>query len=593
MQLLGQWAIEGKVEAIASKDGAFEIELTSIVERWLRDGLPNELLLTAVHPLCLISESRVGFETAELDASDPNLSTHLFRCEVTLTTGAVVTGRVIVPPDWTLRAEERSGNPPRLKVSLFELGADSHRTRRPFELTECDAQGRFALHANHTGTFDIIATTLGLEPESKSVDLILGKSIELAPITLTRGSSISGTVLRNGRPIGAGIEVYAELKGMRNWDSVQLLSGGFEELGQRDGEIRRTRPQAFTDADGRYSLDGLAPAEYELRVVSLPKTQVGLGSVRRVERTVLAPHENVDLRLLPPLIRFSCTIDGLATSDRERLVGERLSIVPLAPDGRALEVEASDVDLWGCQGNITVNPAVPYEFRLAAGRFEPTLVFVPALTLSEERDVKMDLKPRTGTCTLVVRFALNPGDEIDEPQFAFVDPQAAADAEPKWRTVPRGKDGAYVLGNLLAGQFVVQVQPYGPYYRSISKAPYLGAEFSIELLVGKTAQYQLKLELGSRVRLCAKDERGGYVRAAIELRNAGGDKLQTEFYCTTPTGGYGCGWYLCEQGINDHPPLPAGHYELKLTADGFEDATASFDLIQGETTTLEIPMRHR
>jgi hypothetical protein len=82
------------------------------------------------------------------------------------------------------------------------------------------------------------------------------------------------------------------------------------------------------------------------------------------------------------------------------------------------------------------------------------------------------------------------------------------------------------------------------------------------------------------------------VRAPIELRDGRGEKLQTDFYCRSATGNYGCGWYLCEQGINDHPPLPAGHYELTLTADGFAKETVPFELVQGETRTLEVVLHH-
>ena len=98
--------------------------------------------------------------------------------------------------------------------------------------------------------------------------------------------------------------------------------------------------------------------------------------------------------------------------------------------------------------------------------------------------------------------------------------------------------------------------------------------------------------IGSRIRLSAKDERGGYLRAAVELRDARGDKLATDFYCITAGARYSCGWSLCEQGLNDHPPLPAGHYELTLSADGFKDEKLQLDLLQGQTQTLE-PIMHR
>ena len=56
----------------------------------------------------------------------------------------------------------------------------------------------------------------------------------------------------------------------------------------------------------------------------------------------------------------------------------------------------------------------------------------------------------------------------------------------------------------------------------------------------------------------------------------------------TAGGRYGCDWYLCEQGPNDHPPLPAGHYEFTLKAEGFAPEVVPVDLIAGETKTLDV-----
>jgi hypothetical protein len=289
------------------------------------------------------------------------------------------------------------------------------------------------------------------------------------------------------------------------------------------------------------------------------------------------------------LIRLSFSIDGRAPKEGE-LDEAQVSLIPQKADatGTSLRMDRC-LEVFGL---LQVPADVDYEFRVAAGRFDPLITFVPALAMSEERDVRLDLRTREGASTLVVRLLTMEPREVPVARFALVDP--AIPSESDRRTIEKtiGDDGTFVLEDCSPGKYRLLVTPHGDAQRS-QTGYYLPAEVDVELSSEKTTRVDVTLEMGSRVRLSAKDERGGFVRAAIELRDSRREKLETAFYCITPGGGFGCGWYLCEQGINDHPPLPAGHYELTLTADGFEPATKAFDLIQGETLTLEIPMRHR
>jgi hypothetical protein len=45
--------------------------------------------------------------------------------------------------------------------------------------------------------------------------------------------------------------------------------------------------------------------------------------------------------------------------------------------------------------------------------------------------------------------------------------------------------------------------------------------------------------------------------------------------------------------VNDHPQLPAGHYELTLTGEGLAPAVVPFDLVRGETKTLDVVLHPR
>lgn len=162
----------------------------------------------------------------------------------------------------------------------------------------------------------------------------------------------------------------------------------------------------------------------------------------------------------------------------------------------------------------------------------------------------------------------------------------------EWTTLSRESDGTFVCRGLPPGKIAMDLRAVAE--TGFSDPPLLlGTTIEFDVPANEVADCAVRMEIGARLRLAAKDERGGFVRAEVELRDMQGNKLRTEFFCRTPGMLFGCDWYLCEQGINDHPALPAGKYNLTLIADGYEPAQRQFELVQGETLTLEVPMRGR
>jgi hypothetical protein len=79
--------------------------------------------------------------------------------------------------------------------------------------------------------------------------------------------------------------------------------------------------------------------------------------------------------------------------------------------------------------------------------------------------------------------------------------------------------------------------------------------------------------------------------AATMLRESCGKTLPTDFYFVDSGGLSMIGWGVQGTHANDHPPLPAGHYEITLQAQGFTDELVPFDLVAGRTMTLEVHMK--
>jgi len=582
-RFIGRWDIQDHASGWASKDGRFELDLTEARKPWLRAGDPTDVVVVAENPVCLLADARAEYTSAVFDKSPAASAYATFTCDLTLTPGAVATGRVSVPSDW-----KPPGGPERERrpcVGLFDLLGSASRTEKGLDHATCDAQGHWSLRANRGGKLTVIACAEGLRPTTLVVDLVLGESTDVGAIELESGMSISGRVLRAGESVGSGVSVVAELKSdFRERLEISVPYSGRFMLDPLAGRYEHESVSTRTLADGSFRLAGLAPTEYELRVDSVPNLRMGLGGRERGERTVRAPQADVVLEGVPPTIELAVTVNAEPPKDAA-LEGVVVDLIPMSR-------ESSDgaIDLTGAAkgyGKIQLIAGVAYELRVRPGRYLPTIVSIGALEPGEQRTFALDLKPQDQASTLVVRFAADPPESLATAQFAFLDASITDDEQAQWQEVKRSEQGTFVLRDRQPGNYRVLVRPYDSWDNS-SKTYYVACTFPLTLASKSTVELELKLTTGALVRMSAKDERGGFVRAPVELRNAAGEKLATHFYCITAGGRYGCDWYLCEQGPNDHPPLPAGHYEFTLKAEGFAPEVVPVDLIAGETKTLDV-----
>jgi len=582
-RFIGQWNIQDHASGMAARDGSYELDLTAARDAWLRASQPvepAELVVVAEHPVCLLAETRATFASAVHST---------FECDLVLTSAAVVTGRVVVPSDW--KPIQASVNDPlRPCVGLFQVESETPRVEDGLDHASCDAAGHWTLRANRSGRFIVVACAQGLRPRSIAVDLALGQSTDVGAVDLESGASISGRVLRAGQSIGAGASVSAKLKSNRRERvMIRVPDVGRFVLNPVGDGFEHERVVTRTQADGSFQFGGLAPVEYELCVDTIPEFRMAMGGRDRVELTVRAPQAGVVLEGIPPTIELAVTVNGRPPKDAD-LEGVFVDLVPGTRD-----LSGGRIDLTRASkgyGKIQLVAGVAYELRVKAGRYAPTVLPLGALAFGEQRTFALDLKPQDQMSTLVLHFIAEPPENLAVVQVAFLDASEPNDERAEWQQVKRSDQGTFVLPDRQPGSYRVLVRPFD-HWTSARTTYYLGCRFSIALAPKATVQHEVKLETGGLVRLSAKDERGGFVRASVELRNTAGETIPTDFYCLTANGHYACGWYLCEQGPNDHPPLPAGHYEFTLKAEGFATEVVPVDIVAGETKTLEVILNPR
>lgn len=571
-RFFGRFNIEDSVEALVAPDGRVEFEVTGAMETWLRHVDPEELRLDVEHLLCLPGVVRLPFASARPDAADGLASVWTFELE--LVAAAIVTGRAIA----------HAGS---VDAALYDRSDPAGSRSAPQARAECDADGRFTLRVQRGGPWLLLLSAERALPQARTVELSLGRVVDVGTIELQVGASLEGEVRAAGQPVGAGFTVQAWIlqrpPGSRVLDGAHHV-GYLHEL--ESGEFLAQRRLARTDESGRFRIEGLADFEYALEIVARPDVRLSVGGRSAPEQVVRAPRAGLVLANLPPRLEVRPTLEGLAPAPGE-LEGATALLRDAAEGHDIAQLDLSRAE--DGYGGIAVSAGVDYALEVPRGRFAPDRFALGTFALGEEREVVIDLRPGPLPAELRVRLTAPDGNHPDRAQFALVD-TSHADAVAQWDEVERGENGSFDFPGLPPGSLRVLIRPHS-HWESLEPTHWLDEAFEVALPPGAVVERELALRAGGRMRVAARDGDGFFVRTPVELVDASGAKLATEFYCLLPGQSFGCGWYLCEQGINDHPPLPPGRYTLTLRAEGFAEQSETFDLDAGRTRLLEFVLR--
>jgi RNA polymerase sigma factor (sigma-70 family) len=218
---------------------------------------PDRLTVNLDHPSFLPVEIGVLVPT---ELQQPAATEGHLTATVELTRPkAIVTGTVTVPAGSSLE---------RVRAAIYGI-VKSRPASEPIEVVQPDESGRFRLRADSTQEHAVVAfvhhelnqeDAPSLRPETRRLVLEPGQELELEPLDLGEGESLSGRVtLVGGAAVPAG-RLAAKFK------STSI--GYVEDLYWQDGRFEHSRVDGAWKSDGIFRLTGLSP--HLCRLVATP-----------------------------------------------------------------------------------------------------------------------------------------------------------------------------------------------------------------------------------------------------------------------------------------------------------------------------------
>ncbi len=171
-------------------------------------------------------------------------------------------------------------------------------------LTTADEFGRFDVRSATVGDVWVVAFAPGSRPVTYACATEAG-FVDLAqPLRLERGASITGRVSADETPLA---RVELEAIGPRASRRVRV---GDHELVSLDGRIEWGVSRCMTDADGHWSLHGLAPGRWTVRprAFRCPGAVFPPGALPA--ESIDAPAKDVELRIPAARLAVTVTLDG-------------------------------------------------------------------------------------------------------------------------------------------------------------------------------------------------------------------------------------------------------------------------------------------
>jgi protocatechuate 3,4-dioxygenase beta subunit len=502
--------------------------------RWeFSNVAPDEYRLSATHDSYAPSETKDVSVKPDADMRDVVLF---------LVGGARVKGTV----------RDNEGKPiPSLEVHVVGQGV--------FKEARTDSSGAYALEHLAAGS-----CTISIEQEEREKKFAgMSKQLELAPgddvlldFTLQKGFSVSGRVVRDGKPAGGVLVVCSR-----------------EESGEGVSATGKS------GSDGSYRVDGLVPGSYE---VTLFTDGEGKGAVSKMPRPLV---------LTGDLTGYDLTIPGGAVGgtvvdeNGNPLKGARVNLKKRG-EGERQRTAAKLEEVLGELFHATSDANGAFELGgLAAGSYLVTAAAkgfgqaVETVTLDSDTsraETRLVLKPGVD---LVMKLACaEKGKALKRATVRVTD---ARGQRVKTETVSV-EDGLVTVAGLAVGTYRVEAVAEGC-------AP--GTLDAVSIGQGVQTPAELALKKGGVLAVSVTDDKGApFMGAVLELSDAAGKPYDGLRFSEDKKKG----WDVTgSKGTATIGCLPEGSFTVKAAKAGYSPAEGKASLKKGEEKKLSLTLKKK
>ena len=540
------WPEDLVVRGTPERDGSFELDVTPLFED-VRPARPREeLLLRVDHPDHAPGEARIRLATAVEGRYEP-----LYEADVRLEDAARIEGRVL----------DEHGRPREdARVAAFRVEGDVPHGP-PLDAQDCGRS--FALRLARPGRYAVVALVPGQRPGTALVDVSVGHTLSIGALGLPAGQWIEGRAPYAGG--GARVQAEIDAPGPRS-----TVDG--QELVWHAGAFERARVGADTEADGSFTLSGLAPAFHHLHATP----SVSPGAESRAPRSrAHAPAHGLELPV------FGAHVELTFVPELRAGLEARLLVRQVGRTTRSVLEPARGID---------VEPGVAAQITIEVEGYHPAAVELPVL---EPGDLVHELVALVADSDLgAVIFDWVDAREVsvtpEKATFVFEPLGSGATANRALVRHVRPSRGTFRVSGIPSGSWSVTAHAGGAYrhYLELSSE----ARVRVDVRPGGETRVRVRRQPGARLRLSAMDAAGKLVRAECRVLDAGGRALDVRFLGARAEGRTNRTGVLDGFAASDvYPNLAPGEYRVELSAEGFEPRSVYVRLAAGDYT--ELPVR--
>ncbi|MBL8859757.1 MAG: carboxypeptidase regulatory-like domain-containing protein [Planctomycetes bacterium] len=467
------------------------------------------------------------------------------------------------------------------RLVVFTLVDDAPRLLGAVE-AKCSGDSYACVRSAADGDVLVAAFAPGFVPMARRVTNAIGERLDVEPFVLKRGESITGRV-RIGREALARAEVEAVA-----CSACDVLELGYLPIAWRYDRFVWVKPYAETALDGSYTIRGLEPGEYKVRLRTVRHKDVAVDVSKALPVRIEAPAENVDFELPAARLEllFQSESNPVCCMDVQIEAGDRQFTRTTGDDGRL---------------SILIQPALAYPIIATRRGYETRRTQVRGMIDGERVAHTIQVDPQKVFATVHIDDSGDAG--VNEATFVF---------QPRWPLMHGSAFERTVRREVTTGEFLIPDVPSGAWMVTMRSGRGIKVTSSAEgrsllslrsncdsefaLAVPDTGSVKARVAVKKRgaVRLVVRDENGRRIQAHGKLVDAHGGELDAALIKSEDNIRFGGPF---ADNTDDptfvYPLACEGPFELLVYEDGYEMERVKLQLQPGSVTSLDVRLRAR